>query len=254
MHLRRIACLAFVLATAALAFGAATASSGRASQQALTSAASTGTLNVTYKIRKFVRQGTRLFAYGTTTGRYVATSGASATQRRAFKAPARFVRVGRQLAAAPSTEICPILDLTLDQLDLDLLGLVVHLDKVHLTLKGDPQGGLLGSLLCSLAKGGKLSPQTKNLNWVVTKSGLPKSGIGFSVGVGASAAGSGGAGAAETALSPATICPVLELTLGPLDADLLGLLVHLDTVHLVITADSDKGLLGSALCSVLGTG
>jgi hypothetical protein len=44
------------------------------------------------------------------------------------------------------------------------------------------------------------------------------------------------------------ICTVLDLTLGPLDLNLLGLMVHLDTVHLVITADSEGGLLGSLLC------
>jgi hypothetical protein len=44
------------------------------------------------------------------------------------------------------------------------------------------------------------------------------------------------------------ICTVLDLTLGPLDLNLLGLMVHLDTVHLLITADSAGGILGSLLC------
>jgi hypothetical protein len=50
------------------------------------------------------------------------------------------------------------------------------------------------------------------------------------------------------------ICNVLDLTLGPLDLNLLGLMVHLDTVHLVITADSEGGILGSLLCSLAGGG
>jgi hypothetical protein len=50
------------------------------------------------------------------------------------------------------------------------------------------------------------------------------------------------------------ICPVLDLTLGPLDLNLLGLMVRLDTVHLVITADSEGGILGSLLCSLAGGG
>ena len=46
-------------------------------------------------------------------------------------------------------------------------------------------------------------------------------------------------------------CQILDLTLGPLDLDLLGLVVHLDTVHLNITAQSGPGnLLGNLLCSV----
>jgi hypothetical protein len=46
-------------------------------------------------------------------------------------------------------------------------------------------------------------------------------------------------------------CQILDLTLGPLDLDLLGLQVHLDTVHLNITAESGPGnLLGNLLCAV----
>jgi len=46
-------------------------------------------------------------------------------------------------------------------------------------------------------------------------------------------------------------CEVLDLTLGPLDLDLLGLVVHLDQVVLNITAESGSGkLLGNLLCAV----
>ena len=46
-------------------------------------------------------------------------------------------------------------------------------------------------------------------------------------------------------------CQILDLTLGPLDLNLLGLMVHLDTVHLNITAQSGPGnLLGNLLCGV----
>jgi hypothetical protein len=53
---------------------------------------------------------------------------------------------------------------------------------------------------------------------------------------------------------PAGIGTVLDLVLGPLDLNLLGLMVHLDKVHLVITADSEGGILGSLLCSLAGGG
>ncbi len=43
-------------------------------------------------------------------------------------------------------------------------------------------------------------------------------------------------------------CQILDLVLGPLDLDLLGLQVHLDTVHLNITAQSDR-VNWSATCS-----
>jgi hypothetical protein len=46
-------------------------------------------------------------------------------------------------------------------------------------------------------------------------------------------------------------CKILDLTLGPLDLNLLGLMVHLDTVHLEITAQQGPGnLLGNLLCGV----
>jgi hypothetical protein len=46
-------------------------------------------------------------------------------------------------------------------------------------------------------------------------------------------------------------CPILHLTLGPLDLNLLGLQVHLDRVVLDITAQSGPGnLLGNLLCAV----
>lgn len=47
---------------------------------------------------------------------------------------------------------CTILDLTLGPLHLDLLGLVVDLNQVHLTITGQTGNGqLLGNLLCGLA-------------------------------------------------------------------------------------------------------
>jgi hypothetical protein len=61
------------------------------------------------------------------------------------------------LPAAPGTAAtsvvgCQILDLVLGPLDLDLLGLVVHLDKVHLNITAVPgAGNLLGNLLCAVA-------------------------------------------------------------------------------------------------------
>lgn len=47
---------------------------------------------------------------------------------------------------------CSILDLTLGPLHLDVLGLVVDLNQVHLTITGQTGSGqLLGNLLCGLA-------------------------------------------------------------------------------------------------------
>ena len=53
--------------------------------------------------------------------------------------------------------------------------------------------------------------------------------------------------------SAAATCDVLHLVLGPLDLNLLGLVVHLDKVVLDIVAQSGAGnLLGNLLCAVVG--
>jgi hypothetical protein len=50
-----------------------------------------------------------------------------------------------------------------------------------------------------------------------------------------------------------TSCDILRLRLGPLDLDLLGLVVHLDRVVLDITAEAGPGnLLGNLLCAIAG--
>jgi hypothetical protein len=53
-------------------------------------------------------------------------------------------------------QVCEILDLTLGPLDLNLAGLEVHLDTVHLLIEANPAGGLLGQLLSGLLCGGNL--------------------------------------------------------------------------------------------------
>ena len=47
-------------------------------------------------------------------------------------------------------------------------------------------------------------------------------------------------------------CEVLHLELGPLNLDLLGLIVNLNQIVLDIDADPAGGLLGSLLCAVAG--
>ena len=47
---------------------------------------------------------------------------------------------------------CDVLDLTLGPLDLNLLGLEIHLNTVHLVIEANPAGGLLGALLAALCQ------------------------------------------------------------------------------------------------------
>jgi hypothetical protein len=56
---------------------------------------------------------------------------------------------------------------------------------------------------------------------------------------------------AVTAALATGSCTILDLTLGPLHLNLLGLVVDLNQVHLVITAQQGPGnLLGNLLCAV----
>ena len=145
------------------------------------------------------------------------------------------------LAAAKSGK-CTILTLTLDTLDLTLLGLNVHLDRVELKVTGRRSGGVLGSLFCSLAKAkvktARVAAAAK-LNRQLRKTGTLRP-IGFSVPLTAVA-------------SQAPVCNVLELTLGPLHVNLLGLIVDLNKVHLKITANPTGGVLGSLFCGLANT-
>jgi hypothetical protein len=83
---------------------------------------------------------------------------------------------GRVLAAAPA---CDVLKLVLGPLDLDLLGLQVHLDKVVLNIVAQSGAGqLLGNLLCAVAGlldgglNGLLGRITNLLNRILAQLGL----------------------------------------------------------------------------------
>jgi hypothetical protein len=57
----------------------------------------------------------------------------------------------QQLQVVPAQLTCTVLHLTLGPLDLNLLGLLVHLNQVVLTIDAAAGGGLLGDLLCGVA-------------------------------------------------------------------------------------------------------
>jgi hypothetical protein len=52
-------------------------------------------------------------------------------------------------------------------------------------------------------------------------------------------------------LSAQATCNILDLTLGPIDLTLLGLHLHVNQIHITLTAQSGPGnLLGNLLCSI----
>jgi hypothetical protein len=157
------------------------------------------------------------------------------------------VRLGtRGLTPSSATRICNVLDLTLGPLHLELLGLIADLSRVHLSITADSNGGILGSLFCSLAGGtttaskAKLARTAKKMTRAVHKNGLDQDISGFVVNV------------SPAVIQQGEICDVLDLILGPLDLNLLGLMVHLDRLRLTITAKRGGGLLGDLFCSLAG--
>jgi len=90
---------------------------------------------------KFAAQNGDLLATGTLTGTLTdSTGGAIGTVTRTVSMPVTVAQAS-----------CQILDLVLGPLHLDLLGLVVDLNQVHLTINAEPgPGNLLGNLLCAI--------------------------------------------------------------------------------------------------------
>jgi hypothetical protein len=104
----------------------------------------TGAVTGVFDVNKFTASGTQLLATGTFTGTVTDAAGAvlaSGTQT-----------ITMAVDLASSSGSCQILHLTLGPLDLNLLGLQVHLDRIVLdiTAQSGP-GNLLGNLLCAIA-------------------------------------------------------------------------------------------------------
>jgi hypothetical protein len=127
-----------------------------------TDAAGVGTFTGTFVPSQFTADGDNANATGVLQGNLVSADGTSraVTQNQTFQV--------NQVQAIG----CEVLDLVLGPLDLDLLGLVVHLDRVHLNITAVPgAGNLLGNLLCAIVGlldgGGPLSGIVALLNQIL---------------------------------------------------------------------------------------
>jgi hypothetical protein len=182
-----------------------------------------------------------------------------------FTAPVTIALATNQV---PAPGACPVLDLTLGPIDLDLLGLIVQTSPICLTITANAGGGLLGDLLCSVAN---LLNGGLNLSQI-----LSGQGIGGLPGLTALQLNSL-LGGIEDLLNAALgnllnsivtqiidavagSCDILHLALGPLDLTLLGLEVVLDDCNggpVVVDISGQRGngnLLGNLLCGLLGSG
>lgn len=124
-----------------------------------------GTFAGTFIPKKFSVVKGVLEATGTLTGRLTNANGSQiGTVNQTVTMPVNTA------TAAPSS--CGILNLILGPLHLNLLGLVVNLNRVHLTITAVPgSGNLLGNLLCDVAhlldSGGSLSEISTLLNEIL---------------------------------------------------------------------------------------
>jgi hypothetical protein len=108
-----------------------------------------GTFNGTFKVSRFAVHEGALVASGVLSGTLVDENAVTTAIYRTATIPVILPPAARGAAAAGIG--CEILHLELGPLDLDLLGLVVHLDRVVLDITAVPgAGNLLGNLLCAI--------------------------------------------------------------------------------------------------------
>ena len=110
----------------------------------------TGTLD----LKKFVASDDQIYALGKLSGVVTLEDGTEKRVKRGVRLPVELTASGSpdedDGVSAQQIE-CGILDLTLGPLDLNLLGLRVQLNQIHLQITAIPGGGLLGDLLCAIA-------------------------------------------------------------------------------------------------------
>jgi hypothetical protein len=124
-----------------------------------------GTFTGTFTITKFAVQNGQIVAVGTLTGTLRDAAG---------NVIGTVTNLPVTLPVTTGQSSCTILELTLGPLDLNLLGLMVHLDQVHLLITAEPgPGNLLGNLLCQIAglldNGASLNAVVDKLNQVLKR-------------------------------------------------------------------------------------
>ncbi len=209
-------------------------------------------LRTTVLVKKFVVRKTGLVALGT------AATQVNGTATR------------QEVALTTQTRgNCEVLTLNLDRLNLALLGLNVDVSAVNLRVTGNRRK-TLGALFCRLATQTRLGrvaaarSAATGLNRRLADE--PMQVIGFNAVIRPQVAppegdpqpAPSGARSAQTPAPAGPRCNVLDLTLGPLNLDLLGLVVDLygktanDPVQVKATADPNGGLLGKTFCDLSG--
>jgi hypothetical protein len=261
---RRVGGAALLAVVVVAGFAAATL--GTDSAPAATAGASAtagGLVRVRVNLTRFQadQRHHRLVAHGTVVTSYLRAGQVQATSTKAVTMQAQ------------QGTTCRVLHLELGELHLSLLGLIVNLTPVDdpsivLDISADSSEAL-GKLLCQVINAvqgttvtRKTTLATRRLNALVRKQysgGVMSFSAPLSVSSGL--ATTTGSTTSTTASTPTTTtgtsaaagqCDVLNLVLGPLNLDLLGLIVSLNKVQLDISANP-VGTLGTLFCQLAGS-
>lgn len=109
-----------------------------------------GTFTGVLRITRFATDGAQLVAIGILTGTLTDDIGGQSSIIKNVAIPVTIPAPGAK-AGVKTAATCDILNLVLGPLDLNLLGLVVHLDRVVLDVTAvTGAGNLLGNLLCAI--------------------------------------------------------------------------------------------------------
>lgn len=241
--------LAALCMLALLAPAAAEAREGKAA------ARNDGKVTVDVKINRFALAGRNIVAHGVLTSRVEGAGESQSARKRVTFAVA--AQAGR----------CHVLTLKLDDLQLDLLGLRVDLSEVNLRIFAVRRGegsGVLGRLFCALSRstirlrGASAASADREraiaIKTVRSLNSRLKDRPMRALRASAQLSAEDGASAAQAAPS----CRVLNLILGPLDLNLLGLVVELygpnrnAPITLSITSFPGQGVLGDLFCGLSG--
>lgn len=246
----RSAVFVATLLTGLLGFAVATA------EAAPKKRAETAKLTVDVSAQKFEVRGGDVFARGPVVAKVEKSDGMTET-----------VTQDVNLRVKPTSN-CRILDLSLAKLYLNLLGLEVRTSDINVKITGESKQ-VLGKLFCSLSEGLKLDKSVlarksaESLNRELKGQPLRILQLRAPIRVQEqsgteSSAGRPATKKAEVPPPAPGSCEVLDLLLGPLKLNLLGLVVDLygatpaDPVQVLITADPNGGALGATFCELAG--
>ena len=205
-------------------------------------------VSVDVSAQRFVVEGDQVVAKGPVVARVQRADGTTTTVEQQI-----------ELKVKPTGK-CRILELNLAKLYLNLLGLEVRTSAINVEITGDAKQ-TLGKLFCSLSEGLKLDKSVlakrsaRSLNKELNGAPLPILSLKVPVRPQEQPASSRPSRGTVPPPSPES-CEVLDLLVGPLHLNLLGLVVDLygpsraEAVRVLVTADPNGGELGQVFCQV----